>query len=212
MILECSFPLRSDLPRLTLFVFRNGLVESETPVHPIHEMLQNILPSDLQQLSACRSLLEEVGLIHFNSTSGTIHIHGLTLSIVERALGDSLRRYASAQFSNVLKTERELSGIPPTEVERVFSLFFDFVIFTFIVAAGEEKCRQLFSWGHVLGSERLQDSCRTVYRVFTDYLEKQAHTVTTVLTDQVGSFSRKHKRVNCHVCLLTFASPDIKRI
>ena len=193
MILECSFPLRSDLPRLTLFVFRNGLVESETPVHPIHEMLQNILPSDLQQLSACRSLLEEVGLIHFNSTSGTIHIHGLTLSIVERALGDSLRRYASAQFSNVLKTERELSGIPPTEVERVFSLFFDFVIFTFIVAAGEEKCRQLFSWGHVLGSERLQDSCRTVYRVFTDYLEKQAHTVTTVLTDKSAAFPESTK-------------------
>ena len=186
-------PLRVDLPRLTMFVFRNGSVESETPVHAICEMVQNILPSDLQQLSACRSLLEEVGLIHFNSTSGTIHIHGLTLSIVERALGDSLRRYASAQFSNVLKTERELSGILPTEVERVFSLFFDFVIFAFIVAAGEEKCRQLFIWGHVLGSERLQDSCRTVYRVFTDYLEKQSHTVTTVLTDKSAAFPESTK-------------------
>ena len=187
--------LRIDLPRLTLFqvVFRNGAVESETPVHAIHEMVKNIFPSDLQQLSVCRSLLEEVGLIHFSSTSGTIHIHGLTLSTVEQALGDSLRHYASAQFSNVLKTERELSGIPPTEVERVFCLFFDIVIFAFILAAGEEKCRQLVFLGHVLGSERLQDSCRTVYRVFTDYLEKQAHTVTTVLTDQLAAFSESAK-------------------
>ena len=186
-------PSGIDLPRLTMFVFRNGLVESETPVHAIHEMVQNIFPSDLQQLSVCRSLLEEVGLIHFSSTSGTIHIHGLTLSIVERALGDSLCHYASAQFSNALKTKQELSGIPPTEVERVFSLFFDFLIFAFIVAAGEEKCSQLFFWGHVLGSVRLQDSCRTVYCVFTDYLEKQAHTVITVLTDKSAAFPESTK-------------------
>ena len=37
-----------------------------------------------------RQLLEEVGLISWNSETRTVHIHGLTLSIVQQKFGEGL--------------------------------------------------------------------------------------------------------------------------
>ena len=185
-------PSRIYLPSFGTDFLTNGLVESGTLMEAITKMFANLYPSN-KQFSMCCRFLEEVGLVHFNSTSSTIHIHGLTLSIVQRALEDGLRRYVSAQYSNVLKTERELSCMLPTEVERVFLVFFDFVMFAFIVGAGEQHSTQMFL-GNMAAIDYLEfDSCRTVYRVFTDYLEKQAHTVTTVLTDKSAAFPESTK-------------------
>ena len=79
-----------------------------------------------------RQLLEEVGLISWNPETRTVHIHGLTLSIVQQKFGGGLYRLLTKYFSSLPAyfeaLARRLSEYNEYQVADFADLF---ILFTF---------------------------------------------------------------------------------
>ena len=97
-----------------------------------------------------RQLLEEVGLISWNSETRTVHIHGLTLSIVQQKFGGGLYRLLTKYFSSLpayfealARRLSEYNEYQVADFADSFFLPFWTAVFSHILVAGSEVCARL---------------------------------------------------------------------